>query len=118
MVRSPSQCPVWDRSAGTKGRVRLARRVVDLDEEFAADQARITGLIRDSKGAVLLERIRRRPAAQPGPAYGCHHAHDPRPPILGPTSNGPAPRGTPPKRSTDVSWVERRLVGLLIVVWR
>ena len=37
--------------------VRLARRVVDLDEEIAANQARITALIRDSKAAVLLEKI-------------------------------------------------------------
>jgi hypothetical protein len=37
--------------------VRLARRVVVLDEEVAANQTRTTQLIRDSKAAVLLDKI-------------------------------------------------------------
>lgn len=37
--------------------VRLGKRIIDLDEEITANQARITGLIRDSKAAVLLEKI-------------------------------------------------------------
>lgn len=37
--------------------VRLGKRIIDLDQEITANQARITGLIRDSKAAVLLEKI-------------------------------------------------------------
>ena len=36
--------------------VRLARRVGDLDRELRTNQARLTGLIRDSKAAVLLDK--------------------------------------------------------------
>jgi transposase len=37
--------------------IRLAKRIVELDEEIVANRARITGLIRDSKAAVLLDKI-------------------------------------------------------------
>ena len=37
--------------------IRLGKRIIDLDQEIAANQSRITGLIRDSKAAVLLEKI-------------------------------------------------------------
>jgi hypothetical protein len=37
--------------------VRLAKRVADLNDELAANQARLTELIRDSKAAVLLDKI-------------------------------------------------------------
>lgn len=37
--------------------IRLGKRVLDLDEEVALNQARITGLIRDSKATVLLDKI-------------------------------------------------------------
>lgn len=37
--------------------VRLAKRVIDLDEELAANRASITELIRSSKAAVLLDKI-------------------------------------------------------------
>lgn len=37
--------------------VRLAKRVADLDGELAANHAQMTGLIRDSKAAVLLDKI-------------------------------------------------------------
>ncbi len=37
--------------------VRLAKRVTDLDSELTANQSRLTELIRDSKAAVLLDKI-------------------------------------------------------------
>jgi transposase len=37
--------------------VRLAKRIVALDEEVAANQAQLTYLIRDSKAAALLDKI-------------------------------------------------------------
>lgn len=37
--------------------VRLAKRIVALDEEVAANQAHLTHLIRDSKAAALLDKI-------------------------------------------------------------
>lgn len=36
--------------------VRLAKRILALDEELAANQAQMTGLIRDSKAAMLLDK--------------------------------------------------------------
>lgn len=37
--------------------IRLAKRVTDLDAELAANQARLTDMIRDSKAAALLDKI-------------------------------------------------------------